>query len=264
MKKECCLMIALTVSVLGGAEVGATTYLDGTSSLLSASPGTFDLGTHLPNYIGGTVPEGNGTALDGTRVYFFDVTGSTDNPATATPFNLLVWQFGSAKDSVRLYTHQDHLSSDGLADTDFEAQDVMEYSVWGCNGGPGGCTAQGEWTLLSDVTSYDLTGGGSGKPTYTFFGTEPTTIYREGSAEFGLLNAYTRDYTFGTAYNFFGIRASTISMIANDADPELDALVAFNRIDFPDPGNSVPEPATIILLGSGLVGLGFWNQKRSA
>ena len=254
MRKLAYLTIILPLLVV--TEVHAVpVYLDGVSPLLSASPlGTFDLGTHLSNYIGPTVAEGNGTNLDGTRVYFFDNTSSTDNPATATPFNLLVWQFSSPKDSVRLYTHQDHLSTDGLADTNFEAQDVMEYSVFGCNSSGAGCTTAAEWTLLSDVIAFaDVA---SGKPTYTFFGTEPTTIYRGGSAEFGFVNAYTRDYTFGTTYNYYGMRSSTISFLANDADPELDAVVAFNQADFPPSGGTpVPEPGTMMLMGSGLVGL---------
>jgi len=250
--------IGVAMSLGLAAEAGAApTYLDGTTPLLSASPpGTFDLGTHLQSYIGATTNEGSGTALDGTRVYFYDNLGSTDNPATALPFNLLVWQFASAKDSVRLYTHQDHLA--GPADTDFEAQDVMEYSVFGCNGPAGGCKLAANWTMLSDVTAFANVA--SGKPTYTFAGTQPTTIYRGGSAEFGALNAYTRDYTFGTAYNFYGIRASTVSFLADDADPELDALVAFNQVDFPPP--AVPEPETYAMLLGGLGVLAAVVRRR--
>jgi len=259
MNKCCSLVFGMAMLVVPNVHA-APTYLDGISPAVAASPpGTFDFGTFLPDYIGGTTEEGNGTLLDGGRVYFFDNLASTDNPATATPFNLLVWQFASAKDSLRLYTHQDHLSPDGLADTDFEAQDVMEYSVFGCNGATGACKTSGEWTLLSDVTAFaDVA---SGKPTYTFSGTEPTTIYRGGSAEFGLVNAYTRDYTLGTAFNFFGMRSSTVSFVANDADPELDAVVAFNRIDFPDSG-TIPEPSTILLLGSGLLGFVAWRRRK--
>jgi hypothetical protein len=267
-KKKSAFNVILGMAMLLGVweTAGAVTYTDGVSPLLSSAPaGTFDLGTHLPSYIGGTTQEGvnAGSLLDGVRVYFFDATGSTDNPATATPFNLLVWQFGAAKDSVRLYTHQDHYAGGPISDP-FVAQDVMEYSVWGCNGLVGACKTQGEWSLLSDVTAFDINGGGAGKPTYTFAGTEPTTVYRGGSAEFGVLNAYARDYTFGTSYNYFGIRASTISMIANDADPELDALVAFNRVDFPPPGGSVPEPGTVLLLGTGLAGLAVWRKMKQS
>jgi hypothetical protein len=259
MKIPVALFAGSALLAMSGAQ--AVTYLDGTSPALSLSPpSTFDLGTHLPSYIGGTTGSASdGSNLDGARVYFFDNTASTDNPVDATPFNLLVWKFDSAKDSLRLYTHQDHYAG-GPITTSFVAQDVMEYSVFGCNGAADACKTAAEWTFLSDVTAFVL--HPDGKPTYTFAGTAPTTVYRGGSAEFGILNAYTRDYTFGASYNYFGMRATTISFLEPDADPELDAVVAFNRIDFPPP--PFPEPSTYVLIAAGLMGLGIARRKRMA
>jgi hypothetical protein len=244
--------------------VGATTYLPGQSPALSLSPpGTFDLGAHLPSYIGptnsdGGTPAADGTNLDGKRVYFFDVNdplGPTSPAATAN-FNLLVWQFNSTKDSVRLYTHQDHLFEFTGA---LLAAEELEYSVWGCNGPTGGCKSQSDWTLLSDPISFVF--DSDGNPIYSFAGTAATTIYRGGSAEFGLVNANVQDFTFATSYNFFAIRGSTIAMQFNTADPELDAMVAFNRTDFPAPG-TIPEPATLVLLVVPLAAIGFAARRR--
>jgi len=260
MKKN--WILAAFVGVLLPINAGATIYHDGVSPLLS---GAFDLGTHLPSYIGPTTGDcfiacGNGTNLDRSRVYFFDADSSTDNPATATPFNLLVWQFNSQKDSVRLYTHQDHYAGGPIPNDGFTANEVLEYSVWGCNGPTGGCKSQADWTLLSDPTGYSFPT--AGKPEYIFAGLNPAAeIYRGGSGEFGIVNAYVQDFTFADGYNFFAIRGSTIAMQANTADPELDAMAAFNRIDVPLP---TPEPATLAILGLGLAGLGFMRRKRSA
>ncbi len=222
-----------------------TVYQDGVSPQLS---GVYVVGDHLVggahpsvNGIGGSsgISDAGGDTLNGQRTYIWDKgAGAAAALAIGTTsrgdsnFAMLIFDMGSQFNSMRLFTHQDHIL-DGINDgplnifTDFVAQDVMEYSVWGSNDGD-------NFVLLSDVTAFDIDGGGVGKPTYTFSGTEPTVVYRGGSFEFPnippAINAYTRDYTFNQAFQYYGIRTSTISLVADDADPEIDAVVGFNAV----------------------------------
>jgi hypothetical protein len=216
--------------------------------------------------VGGGGISNNGDSLNGARTYIYDrgaqpdLTDGVANRGDAG-FAMLIWDMGSAYDSMRLYTHQDHYSGGPIND-DFTAQDVMEYSVWGSQNGD-------DFVLLSDVTGFNLAGGGAGLPTYTFAGTEPTIVYRGGSQEYAAANAYTREYVFGTAYQYYGIRTSQISLNASDADPEIDAIAGFNIIDrctqnptAPGCQPSVPEPGTLLLLGLGLLGVGVRKRWR--
>jgi hypothetical protein len=255
--------------------VGATIYSAGTSPLANdPNVGVATFGAHLldtdalhPSVagVGGSGISAAGTPLDQGRTYIYDHGAATDladgiaNRGDAG-FAMLIWDMGAAYDSVRLYTDQDHYSGGPISDP-FVAQDVMEYSVWGSTDGD-------HFSLLSDVTAFNINGGGAGLPTYTFFGTAPSIVYRGGSGEFGIHNAYTREYVFPNAYQFYGIRASSISVAANDADPELDALAAFNISDRPpgtpgtQPPDAVPEPAALGLFTTALAALG-WSRRKA-
>ena len=233
-------------------------YLDGTAGAC----GGCTFGDHLvspelhPSVagVGGSgLDNFGGEHLDAVRTYIYDRGAAGALAAGVTSrgdadFAMMIWDVGTPLDTVRLYTDQDHYGGGPITDP-FVAQDVMEYSVWGSHDGD-------SFVLLSDVIGFDIAGGGFGKPTYTFAGMAPTVIYRGGSAEIGIHNAYTRDYTFSTAYQYYGIRTSSISLAVADADPEIDAVA------FHSGAISAPEPGTLLLLGSGLLGVAGFGRKK--
>ena len=233
-------------------------YLSGTATNCAGCV----FGTHLAEGASGSVAgvggsgisSAGGSTLDGNRTYIYDLGAAAALAAGTTTrgnagFAMMVWDFGAAYDTMRLYTHQDHYSG-GPITTNFVGQDVMEYSVWGSNDNT-------TYVLLSDVIAFNLNGEGPGVPTYTFAGTAPTFVYRGGSDAFGILNAYTRDYTFASAYRYYGIRTSSISLAQADADPEIDAIAA-NQGPIPQ----VPEPGFLVPIGLGLFAVLFVKRRN--
>jgi hypothetical protein len=241
------LYTSLTVMILGAAQVFAQFYDPGVSPPPTAG---HVFGDHLvapqshPSVAGsgGGGLSDAGDVLDGARTYIYDFAGQadlTDGVADRgdTDFAMMIWDMGAPFNSMRLYTHQDHYSGGPITDN-FTGQDVMEYSVWGSHDGD-------NFVLLSDVLAFDLNGGGAGLPTYTFAGTAPSIVYRGGSTEFGILNAYTREYVFPTDFRYYGI------------DPEIDAIAGFHTI--------VPEPCSGVLLSICLLGAvaGRWRKRAT-
>jgi hypothetical protein len=161
-------------------------------------------------------------------------------------YRMMVYDLGSAKRGLRMYTAIDHWDGDpqsfvsgccGLS-ASFVTQDVMEYSVWGTNVDPAdpAFMTMASWVKLSDVVGFDNSQAAidAGGPFFSFDGdfgagaAAPTVVYTQGGGGCGITNAYSRDYVFCNAYRYVGVRSSTISMLEPDADPELDAVYGWD------------------------------------
>jgi len=260
--KKVFVLVALASSV-----AWAASYVAGTASssatlqfgiMQTAGLHTSVPGTRADGGVNAWAFDATGNVLDGSgdlgRVFMYDAFAAADLAdgqavRGQTNFAMMIWDFGRSVNFVRIYPMVDHGTPLGPNVDEFGGSDMVAQSLWGSNDGD-------NFTLISDITAIAPGGVNGQTPTYTFTGADQPIVYRGGSAEFGAVNGYTRDYTLGTAYRYFGIRASTLrqtmknNLVNNnsvqDSDPEIDAIA------------TVPPPPSG---GNGLTP-GFWHNKN--
>ena len=230
------IVVLLTV----GGVAHATTYTSDTN-LADFTGMVTDYAT-FSNYSAGDVGSPytptSSTVDAGYRVY-----GGGSLTGLPTNNNWILASFSGSVSSILVFPNIDHYGA---------GYDGYQYNIYGSNDGS-------TWTSLFDA----LTVTGSGEPFTlgTFTGTSPTTVNNvltPGSGPGGTVG-YEAQFDFGTSYQYYAFGASSEGINAGNADQEFSAVGSVGGTV-----NTVPEPGTLLLLGSGLAALLIWRRYLPA
>ena len=212
---------------------------------LWANPANFGLGTYvkgadgvgfgvdnltLGSYsLGGSVA-GSANALD--HAWVQDV-GNQTNPGGAVggaPSSGIVWDLGGQANQVAVFVFVDHGPVPG---------EVLENTAWLSND-PNATDAG--WTQAALVHVYGL----GWSPDITSISDGFVAVYQLPSQ---------------ATFRYASVTWGGPGAIVRDGDNEIDAVGGL-KFDGTGVDNGVPEPATLVLLGLGLAGLGFSRRKQ--
>lgn len=120
--------------------------------------------------------------------------------------------------------------------------------------------------MIANISAGSIAGSGG---TFTCTANAPCSLPRTLTVDSGVISGTTASYTgtgtfdlqFSTdsSYQITGFGGNNVNPIQTNMASAV-ATVIYNYTD-PDPGPSVPEPATLMIFGSGLLAMAFAGKK---